>query len=305
MLFRPKNNPNDLHHASGGAIALHRPSPQVACGGRASDQCYCFRSPVPRYTARYCSVLLRKQICSCNSYAIPQLAPCALMKRVPVLAAFVAAMYMLFVVFYSSKVVYYAIALPTPLISERSLRPISAIKRDSGANSVFVGIASKAEAVGAAAKAHDASSIASWCLRMQKEGDMIARSFDGGARFNFDACFIVCSRPLEVIPLRIQPGNLGKNECWGEKGSRTFLSRFIDIQVKLAASSSYDSASRVIIDAGCNKGDYVAELSPLLSSGALGATKMPDVIYHGFEAMPQNCKFIEQVSRFIIVFCTL
>ncbi len=23
---------------------------------------------------------------------------------------------------------------------------------------------------------------------------------------------------------------------------------------------------------------------------------MPDIAYHGFEAMPQNCKFIEQVS---------
>ncbi len=32
---------------------------------------------------------------------------------------------------------------------------------------------------------------------------------------------------------------------------------------------------------------------------------MPDVTYHGFEAMPQNCKFIEQVSLLFPVCLTL
>jgi hypothetical protein len=122
----------------------------------------------------------------------------------------------------------------------------------------------------------------------------------------FGCFFLLFFWPFQSSFWRTLLGNLGKNECWGEKGSRAFLSRFIDIQVKLAASGSSDSASRVVVDVGCNKGDYVAELSPLLEkNGALGAAKMPDVTYHGFEAMPQNCKFIEQVSLLLHVCLTL
>ena len=92
------------------------------------------------------------------------------MKRISVLAVTVAALYMLymlFVVLYSSRVMHSAITIPLTLAPERSIRPISAVPQFKP----------------------DASSIASWCSRMQREGDVIARSFDGGARSNFDAFF--------------------------------------------------------------------------------------------------------------------
>jgi hypothetical protein len=117
------------------------------------------------------------------------------MKRIPVLIATVAALYMLFVVLYSSRVMYSAMKIPLPLASERPIRPTSAVKHASGGASVLKGVASVAEATGAAYKAAqfkpNASSIASWCSRMQHEGDVIARSFDGGARSNVDAFYLL------------------------------------------------------------------------------------------------------------------
>ena len=103
----------------------------------------------------------------------------------------------------------------------------------------------------------------------------------------------VATRARPPSPLTSEPGNGGKNECWGEKGSRNFLAHFIALQNKRASDASSGSTSRVIIDVGCNKGDYIAELSPLLNQG--GSAGAPAITVHAFEAMPQNCKFIEKV----------
>jgi len=69
----------------------------------------------------------------------------------------------------------------------------------------------------------------------------------------------------------------------------------MSLQNQLASSASSAPSPRVIIDVGCNKGDYIAELSPLLRQG--GSAGMPAVSVHAFEAMPQNCEFIQKVRR--------
>ena len=112
------------------------------------------------------------------------------MKLTTAAVASAAAIYLVFCVYYSAKVMYTAATAPAPLVSHRSIRPAGASSADAAlvlaadsavaaaASGSFVSAASISQAISANPVA-DAAATASWCARMQREGDAIARSFDG------------------------------------------------------------------------------------------------------------------------------
>ncbi len=113
------------------------------------------------------------------------------MRLITAATAVAAALYMVFVVFYSAKVMFAAVASPySPsqrFIKSTGIRSANA-QRSFGAASIPDGAASSAKVtpvpvVKIPKSKPDAASIASWCARMQREGDAIARSFNGAQMF--------------------------------------------------------------------------------------------------------------------------
>ncbi len=114
-----------------------------------------------------------------------------LMRLITAATAVAAAFYMIFVVFYSAKVMFAAVAppysAPQRFTKSTGIRSADA-QRSSGAASVLHDAASSAEVnplsvVDIPKTQPAAASIASWCTRMQREGDAIARSFNGAQIF--------------------------------------------------------------------------------------------------------------------------
>jgi hypothetical protein len=115
--------------------------------------------------------------------------PLSRMKLTTAAVSAAAAVYLVFCVFYSAKVIHSSAAAPPPLMSHRSIRPLgviaAAVERTRGADAVMATTSSSDSRLSVpnipqqAGQKPDAAAIASWCARMQREGDAIARSFDG------------------------------------------------------------------------------------------------------------------------------